>query len=228
MKGIVVLLITLMTLKSQFIKTSTLNLCDANIYLRPDIYYVQGSASTIIEPTQAVVTLELEVKNQKAQNALQEAAQIAENAVNAIKENCKGELKIQTADFTIQPHQEYSQSQPAYVTFSGFIVNNRITVETKNINDVGKIIDVAVKHKVNKVNGIQFDVSKEEKKRLKDVLVEQAIEDAKHTGSIVLKGLNMKIESVKSVQIIQNYGYGVGSEMNQQVSVGFVISALDQ
>lgn len=35
-----------------------------------------------------------------------------------------------------------------------------------------RIIDLAVKHKVNKVNGIQFDVSKEEKKRLKDVLVE--------------------------------------------------------
>ncbi|CAD8107109.1 unnamed protein product [Paramecium sonneborni] len=228
MKGIVVLCILLMTLKSQFIKTSTLNLCDASIYLRPDIYYVQGQSSTIIEPTQAVVTLELEVKNVKAQNALQEAAQIAENAVKAIKENCNGELKIQTADFTIQPFQEYSQSEPSYVTFSGFMVNNRITVETLNINDVGRIIDVAVKYKVNKVNGIEFDISKKEKKRLKDVLLEQAIEDAKHTGSVVLKGLNMKIESIKSVQILQNYGYSMNTQMSQSVNVGFVISQLDQ
>ncbi|CAD8086374.1 unnamed protein product [Paramecium primaurelia] len=228
MKAILVLSITLMTLNSQFIKTSTLNLCDANIYLRPDIYYVQGSATTNIEPTQAVVTLEVEVKEEKAQNALQQAASIADDAIKAIKENCKGELKIQTADFTISPHKEYSQNQPYYVTFSGFIVINRITVETLNISDVGKIIDIAVKHKVNKVNGIQFDVSKEEKKRLKDVLVEQAIEDAKHTANVVLKELNMRVESVKSVQILENYGYGINTQMDQQVSVGFVINHIDQ
>ncbi|CAD8170081.1 unnamed protein product [Paramecium pentaurelia] len=228
MKAILVLSISLITLNSQFIKTSTFNLCDASVYLRPDIYYVQGSASTNVEPTQAVVTLEVEVKDEKAQNALQQAAQIADDAVKAIKENCKGELKIQTADFAISPHKEYSHSKPYYETFSGFKVLNKITVETLNTSDVGKIIDTAVKNKVNQVNGIQFDVSKEEKKRLKDVLVEQAIEDAKHTANIVLKELNMKIESIKSVQIIENYRYGAKTQMEQQVSVGFVIRPIDQ
>ncbi|CAD8197517.1 unnamed protein product [Paramecium octaurelia] len=227
MKAILVLSISLMMLNSQFIKTTTSIACDQSIYLLPDIYYVKGSASTIVEPTQAVVTLEIEVKDEKAQIALQEAAQIAEDAVKAIKENCQGGLKIQTEDFTIQPHKEYSQNQPKGVTFSGFKVINRITVETLNTSDVGKIIDVAVKNKVNKVNGIQFDVSKEEKKRLKNVLVEQAIEDAKHTANVVLKELNMRIESIKSVQFLENYGSQAKTQMEQQVNVGFVIRPID-
>ncbi|CAK88704.1 unnamed protein product (macronuclear) [Paramecium tetraurelia] len=227
MKAILVLSISLMMLNSQFIKTTPSIPCDSSIYLLPDIYYVKGSASTIVEPTQAVVTLEIEVKDLKAQVALQQAAQIADDAVKAIKENCQGGLKIQTADFAIQPHKEYSQNQPYAVIYSGFKVINKITVETLNTSDVGKIIDVAVKNKVNKVNGIQFDVSKDEKKRLKNFLVELAIEDAKHTANVVLKELKMRIESIKSVQLLENYGSETKTKMEQQVNVGFVIKPID-
>ena len=45
-------------------------------------------------------------------------------------------------------------------------------LESKDIVYNFRIIDTAVKNKVNQVNGIKFDVSKEEKKRLKDVLIE--------------------------------------------------------
>lgn len=85
-------------------------------------------------------------------------------------------------------------------------------MQESNLHKYYSIIDLGVKKGVNSVSGVNFDISKSEKKRIKDVLIEQAIEDAKHKviilfnqATIVLKELNMQILSIKSVSITNDY-----------------------
>ncbi|CAK92881.1 unnamed protein product (macronuclear) [Paramecium tetraurelia] len=203
--------------------------CGIQEYLLPNIYQVQGSASTIMEPTQATITLNIEVKKVQAQEALQQLANISDKAIKAIKEQSNSDLKIQTNDYQIQPYTEYDYTvTPANLIFKGFKANSQLTIETLNISEVGKIIDIAVKNGVETVVGVSFDISKEQKRKIKDNLVEHAIEDARHTADVVLKEINMKIVSVKSVVLNDGYGYDQVGVLQQTVTVGYVIASIDQ
>ncbi|CAD8197050.1 unnamed protein product [Paramecium octaurelia] len=219
---------------SQFLRPTedakvVINSCGIQEYLLPYIYYVQGSASTIMEPTQATITLNIQVKNVQAQEALQQLADISDRAIKAIKEQSSSDLKIQTNDYQIQPYTEYDFTvNPASLIFKGFKANSQLTIETLNISEVGKIIDIAVKNGVETVAGVSFDISKEQKRKIKDNLVEHAIEDASHTADVVLKEINMKIVSVKSVVLNEGYGYDQGDILQQTVTVGYVIAPIDQ
>ncbi|CAD8196671.1 unnamed protein product [Paramecium pentaurelia] len=215
---------------SQFLKpTQITQFCGIQEYLLPDIYYVQGSASTIVEPTQAIITLNIEVKKFQAQETLSQLAIISDKAIKAIKEQSSSDIKIQTNDFQIQPYTEFDYTvDPAKLIFKGFKANNQLTIETLNINEVGKIIDIAVKNGVETVGGVSFDISKEQKRRIKDVLIEDAIEDARHTADVILKQMNMKIISVKSVALNDVYSYDQMGILQQSVTVGYIIGPIDQ
>ncbi|CAD8118727.1 unnamed protein product [Paramecium sonneborni] len=219
---------------SQFLKPTSgtqiiMQSCGIQEYLLPEIYYVQGTASSIVEPTQAIIKLNIEVKKNKAQEALQQLAVISDKAIKAIQEQSSVELKIQTNDYSIQPYIEYDYNiDPVKLIFEGFKANNLLTIETKNLHEVGKIIDTAVKNGVENINGVNFDISQEQKNKLKDLLIQEAIKDARHTANVVLKQMNMKILSVKSVVINEYYNSDQENTHYQSVTVGYIISTIDQ
>ncbi|KAM3133908.1 hypothetical protein pb186bvf_014023 [Paramecium bursaria] len=198
---------------------------------RPDIFVVQGQASYQATPSCATINFGIIVKEESASAALKKAAELSDKAVNAMKQISEN-LKLQTSSFSLQPFQDgfFNQTTNKYeTTFKGYQVSNQIIAETKEIPLVGKIVDVGVKAGANSVDGIQFDISPQEKAVYNDKLIEAAIEDATQKATIILKQLKLKVASIKSVQIDDmemQYQVNPSKQLTQSVHVGFVIESL--
>ena len=62
---------------------------------------------------------------------------------------------IQTAAYTVSPIYDYIEGKQV---FSGFEVTNTISVKITDINQVGAVIDTAVKNGANRISSLQFSI----------------------------------------------------------------------
>ena len=74
---------------------------------------------------------------------------------------------VTTSGYNIYSYQQtVDRNVPEPQTITIYTVQNRINVTTTKLNEVGKIIDAAVKAGVNQVQGIRFDIKDKQEMQL--------------------------------------------------------------
>ncbi|CAD8178576.1 unnamed protein product [Paramecium octaurelia] len=229
--------------------------CSEVEHRRPDVFYVTGTGSLSVEPTIVTVHFAIEILNQLAEQALNKANSIQATAFKSLQsvDTSNAGVKISTTQFQMFPHSEYEypNGNPE-LKFKGYKVVINQKLETSNLKIVGQLIDAAINAGVTTITSVSFDVKPEQKSELKDQILQLAIKDATHKAEIALKSLDMKINSIKSISIDQQYApranymtkmapmaamdgasapteiYAQEQNLSHSITVGFIIVPNDQ
>lgn len=116
---------------------------------------VTGNASLPFEPDKVTIQLGVVTENEQLSQAQQENAFKMNQVIESLLQLGIPRENIQTTAYNINPVYDYIDGKQE---FRGYQVSNTITVQMTNIDQVGKVIDVAVLNDVNQVSNIQFSI----------------------------------------------------------------------
>lgn len=116
---------------------------------------VTGRGNVAAAPNYAQLQVEVVTKGQEVSKAAKENATTAHRVIQSILSLGVKREDIQTAAYTISPKYDYIDGKQL---FRGYEVTNAIEVKVRNMNQVGIVIDTAVKNGANGVSGVQFKI----------------------------------------------------------------------
>ncbi len=161
---------------------------------------VSGRGEIKIKPDTAYLRLSVETTAKKASDAVKENAEKMKSVLDKLKSQIGKGDKISTAGYQLYPLYDYNDKTKK-TELTGYRATNEIVVETKNLNDLGKLIDSATQVGANRIENLSFGSDKKEQYR-KEALA-KAVKDAKETAEIVAGASGVKI--VKILKISPSY-----------------------
>ena len=165
---------------------------------------VTGEGKIVVTPDLAYIDLGVQTKNKDAQKAQQENATQMTAVIDAVKKAGIKAEDIKTTCYNI--YQTYDYTPNSEVRNEYYQVNNIVNIKIKDINAVGKIIDVATAAGANNVNSIRFTVS-DDSKYYSEAL-KLAMANANTKASAIMSTFNKKPGLPLSVSEV-SYGGGV-------------------
>jgi uncharacterized protein YggE len=103
-----------------------------------------------------------------------------------------------TSAFSISPNYNYTQGRNI---ITGFTATNSIQIESSHINDTAKWIDTAIAAGANNVNNVVFTLSDKKLEETKNLLIKEAIDNARSKVDIAASTLGLKVVGVKAASV---------------------------
>lgn len=215
--GIMAMTIAILTAATYYNPATVSEAAESDTDIR--IVTVSGEGKIVVTPDVAHIELGVQTKDDDATVAQQNNAKLMSAVVEAIKKAGIDEKNIQTTGYSLYQTYDYqpdgSQKDPYYVA------NNIVKVKIKDIDNVGKIIDLATAAGANTVNSIQFSIE-DDSEYYKEALI-LAMASAKSKATAIMgtfdktPGLPKSVmESGSSTPII--YGYGPEKAMSSDMA----------
>ncbi len=193
--SILAVLIVVGTLHANIIVNAQLD----STYVLNNTLFVSGSSTTNTKTDKVTLSLGVETANKTAEKALLSNSNLMNTVIDALKKSGLQQNETSTFFFSIKPNYNYSKSGDRG-DLIGFTVSNSIHIESSNIGSVSQWIDTAVQAGANFVNDIYFSVSEEKLQKIKNMLLREAIANAKSKADIVAAaGIN--VGGIKSIMV---------------------------
>ena len=161
---------------------------------------VSTNADAEVSPDTVDIRISIKTKDSKSmQKASNENKLTSDNIYNALKGfiNSQNGDYLKTADYNARPIYTYTSNNKR--VFDRYEVSNNIIVHTKNIEQVGAMIDKAISLGATDVSDLRFSVSNYEKQC--NELLEIASKKAKTRADITAKASGSYITGVKNLSI---------------------------
>ncbi len=170
---------------------------------REKVISVTGIATTSVDPDRLVIQFGVETQEKTAKASLDSNSQSMSNVVNAIMGVGITEDELSTTRINISPIYDYYNEPQGKRTqeLVGYRVSNILMVKTKSLDKAADIIDSAVEAGANRIDSVYFSLSPQKQTQFKDLLLEEAIKNAKSKAEKALAPLNHKIIGVKAVSL---------------------------
>lgn len=164
--------------------------------------YISVNKSTTIEisPNQAEITISVETSDASVKKATAENKIIANKVYSTLKSIIGREDYIKTGNYTINPQYSYTKENKRIL--DKYSVSNTVTVKTKNIDIIPKLIDTSIAQGANKINNLQFSASDYDE-ACQNATSELA-KKAYLQGNSIAKAINSQIIGIKSINAICN------------------------
>ncbi|MER3446348.1 MAG: hypothetical protein C4291_05630 [Candidatus Dadabacteria bacterium] len=159
-----------------------------------------GRGEVKIKPDVVYLTISVEATAKKASDAVRENAEKMKSVMDKLKSEIGKEDRITTSGYTLSPIYEYNDKIKGS-QLTGYRASNGVMIETRNLNDIGKLIDSATQVGANRVDSLSFDTDRREEYK-RQALV-QAVQDARATADTVARALGVKV--VKILRISPSY-----------------------
>ena len=188
------------------------------------IVSTSGSATTKVTPDKVSVTVGVESNGTTAQEASSANAAVVADVLAALTGLGIPEEQISTSSYSVYPvySQDMQAREPTDVcimiyppppecqpnqTIVGYRASSSLTV-TLDVNgqiDGGKVIDTAIGAGANTVNGVYFFISSERQEQVRDSLIADAIQNARHRADVAATAVGLEVSGVKSVHLNDVY-----------------------
>jgi len=116
---------------------------------------VYGESTLTIKPDSATLQLGVEVRNLDLSLAQQESSRVIQMVTQALFRLGFSSSTIQTSDYTILPLYDYVDGTQQ---FKGYQVTHMLSLTVENIEQIGIVLESAVRNGANRVLNIQFSV----------------------------------------------------------------------
>jgi uncharacterized protein len=184
--------------------------------------YARGTAQTMVQPDKVTLSLAVETTNKTANTALVANSDIMDNVLTALKAAGLKKNETSTSFFNISPNYNNTEQQvekefhPVEArNIISYTVTNSINIESFNLVNVSRWIDAAVAAGANSVNNIYFSLSDEKLRNTENILIKQALENARNKADIAASALGLKeVIGVKSINL--NVGYPIPQPLLRQ------------
>lgn len=162
--------------------------------------YINTSATSQVELTPDVVDFDVEIvttSKDSMDKAIAEnkniSAKVYENLKKVIEKNAGDSLK--TSSYSATSTYRYNNGKKIFECYQ---VSNKVKVHTKNITNVGSMIDKAMADGASSVTNISYNVSNYEVECNK--LLAEASKKAKEQAVSIAKSIGSEIVGVKSIE----------------------------
>ena len=185
-----------------------LSACERETVIMPDSndnrIYVTGSATVTTTPDIAITQLGVQTYNTEVEPAVDENNQKAEAIIAALRAQGVEDRDMKTSYFSIYPQRDYNENTYEII---GYQVNNTISVTLRDLDAVGKTLQVAITAGANTISGLSFTLDDPEP--FKDEARTKAIEDARRRAESMAEAAGIELGKVLSVSETSS-GYYVG------------------
>ena len=153
---------------------------------------VSGDAELKLQPDQAELWIRTQTTADTAQDSQQRNSNLMTAVQNALTKMGVLDTQIETAEFRLEPVTEWDQQENKYLQ-KGYRQVHIIKVTTKNLDNVGNILDAAVNAGANGVDQVQFSLSKEHEAEVRTQALSAAMEKAKTKAQAIASGAGVKL-----------------------------------
>lgn len=122
---------------------------------------VSGEGIVVVQPDQASINIGVETEGKDSEVAQKQNAEKMTKVMDALINQKISKEDIQTVNYSIYPLNKYNEKTRESELY-GYRVVNTLQIKIKNIENVGKVIDVVSKAGANKINQINFTTSRSE------------------------------------------------------------------
>lgn len=130
-----------------------------------NIVTVNGLGSVKVKPDIAYISLGVETFNTDAKKAQEEIANQMDKIIDAVKKNGIKDEDIKTTGYNIYKTNKYNSTSVGEKDnrIEGYNARNVVEITIRDIEMVGKTIDLAGKEGANIINNVRFGISDEDK-----------------------------------------------------------------
>ncbi|MDE3839549.1 hypothetical protein C0966_09285 [Bacillus methanolicus] len=121
-----------------------------------NILKVIGEGSISARPDRATVILGTTTEDQDLAKAQSENAEAISRVIGSVLELGIPRENIQTFDYRAEPQYRYEDGKQIFI---GYKVTHLLKITIDRVDQVGRLVDTAVKNGANTVNNIDFSVS---------------------------------------------------------------------
>ena len=164
---------------------------------------VTGQSTLSVPPTEAQITVGVQLNAATASGAMADDAQAVGAIVKALEGAGVPRADLQTENYNLNPNESNPTGNEA-PRIVDYTISDQIQVTATDLNDVGRLIDIAVKAGANTVNGVNFTVKNP------NALLEQANDSAlaqAHAQALSLaRAAGEHLGALVSLNVSQNSG----------------------
>jgi len=164
---------------------------------------VTGIGEIKVYPDTAIISLGALTEAPTTTEAVAKNAEIVDKLLTRLEAIGLPRQDVETTYYNIYPVYKYpNDGSSPYITGYRAVHNLEVALKGDNVTQLGvkagKVIDEAVLAGINQVTGVQFTVSDQLAKQLKNQTLKLAIEDAESKANLTATTLKLKIVGVQS------------------------------
>ncbi len=190
------------------IMTTNISIVDAQSFViaeeKPTIS-TTGSAEKEIPSDESIISLAVENTNANPNTARKNNADKMNTIIDVLRQGGLSNENITTSNFQITPNYDYENSN--YDQIISYTALNKIELKTSASANISKFIDLAVNNGANRVENIDFVISKKTLDVNSMELLKEAFRDAKLKAEILATEGNFTIAGVKKIDTSSQGGY---------------------
>ncbi len=157
---------------------------------------VSATGTAEAEPDRARITSGVSTEAETAREALTKNSETMSTIISELKAKGIDPKDIQTASFNVEPVMDYSKDgQPPKVR--GYRVSNQVVVLVRKLNQLGDVLDNVVSAGANQIQGLAFEVSKED--TLKDDARKEAVANALRRAKLLAAAAGAEVGNVLQI-----------------------------
>jgi uncharacterized protein YggE len=188
--------------------TTNVSMVDAQSLVIPEdkpSISVTGSAEKEIPSDESRISLAVENTNANPNTARKNNADKINIIIDVLKRAGLSNENITTSIYQITPNYDYENSNSDRII--SYTALNKIELKTSANANISKFIDLAVDNGANRVENIDFVISKKTLDENNMELLKEAFRDAKQKAEILATEGNFTIAGVKKIDTSSGGGY---------------------
>jgi len=163
-----------------------------------NIISVSGRSELTVEPDKAEIFVNVETQKKTAKEAKDENARVSKKVTDALKKAGIKKDNIETTQFRINPRYEYDRLK-GKSEIIGYTVTHVLKVTTLDLDKVGTYIDTAVNNGANRINSVNFGLTKEKEKEINGEALIRASNVAREKAEALATNLGVRLGKIASV-----------------------------
>ena len=156
---------------------------------------VIGQGHILLTPDTAFVTLGMETTGRTVGDAERQNRMVMSKVVERLKALQIENERIQTASFTVSPQYKpppkRSDATPGPPEIIGYVVGNMMTIEVRNLEKVGPVIEESLAAGANQFQGLQWALRDEQQAKV--AALKQAASKAREKAAAFSDALKVKL-----------------------------------
>ena len=190
------------------VMTSNVSIVDAQNFVLPEekpTISTTGSAEKEIPSDESRISLAVENTNANPNTARTNNADRMNTIVKVLKQAGLSNENITTSNYQITPNYDYENSN--YDRIISYTALNKIELKTSANTNISKFIDLAVNNGANRVENIDFVISKKTLDKNSMELLKDAFRNAKQKAEFLATEGNFTIAGVKKIDASSEGGF---------------------
>lgn len=169
---------------------------------RSRIIAVSGQGEIQAEPDRAFVTLGVESRKAKLEEARAEVARTVDAVLKLTRDLKIDQQLVRATRLSVQPEYNW-ESNARERTLIGYFVSRQVEVELRDLETLGQLLERATDVGVNQLGDARLDSSK--RRQLEREALAKAVEDARANAAAVAKAAGAKVGAARTISA--NSGY---------------------